>query len=72
MGSVGELSIEDWHTTISVTLSAVFYGTRFALPQMLAQGGGAIVNTASISGLAGDYGAGAYNAAKAGVINLTR
>ena len=37
-----------------------------------AQGGGAIVNTASISGLFGDYGLGAYNAAKAGVINFTR
>ena len=45
---------------------------HFALPQMVAQGGGAIVNTASISGLGGDYGAGAYNAAKAGVVNLTR
>jgi meso-butanediol dehydrogenase / (S,S)-butanediol dehydrogenase / diacetyl reductase len=71
-GPVGELSIEDWHKTISVTLSAVFYGMRFALPQMVAQGGGVIVNTASISGLAGDYGVGAYNAAKAGVVNLTR
>ncbi|SRR5579885_1264121 len=69
---LGELSVEDWHKTISVTLSGVFYGMRFALPQMVAQGGGVIVNTASISGLAGDYGAGAYNAAKAGVVNLTR
>jgi len=72
MGPVGEISIEDWHKTISVTLSGVFYGMRFALPQMVAQGGGVIVNTASISGLGGDYGAGAYNAAKAGVVNLTR
>jgi meso-butanediol dehydrogenase / (S,S)-butanediol dehydrogenase / diacetyl reductase len=72
MGPVGQLSIEDWHQTISVTLSGVFYGMRFALPQMVAQGGGVIVNTASISGLFGDYGAGAYNAAKAGVVNLTR
>jgi meso-butanediol dehydrogenase/(S,S)-butanediol dehydrogenase/diacetyl reductase len=39
---------------------------------MRKQGGGAIVNTASISGLAGDYGMAAYNAAKAGVVNLTR
>ena len=39
---------------------------------MRAQGGGAIVNTASISGLRADYGIVAYNAAKAGVINLTR
>jgi meso-butanediol dehydrogenase / (S,S)-butanediol dehydrogenase / diacetyl reductase len=72
MGPVGKLSIEDWNTTITIVLSAVFYGMRFALPQMVLQGGGVIVNTASISGLAGDYGAGAYNAAKAGVVNLTR
>src|SRR5260370_40479999 len=45
---------------------------RYGLPEMVAQAGGAIVNTASISGLAGDYHAGAYNAAKAGVVNLTR
>jgi short-subunit dehydrogenase len=39
---------------------------------MKGQGGGAIVNTASISGLSGDWGLAAYNAAKAAVINLTR
>ena len=39
---------------------------------MLAQGGGAIVNTASISGLGGDYGFTAYNAAKGAVINYTK
>jgi len=72
MGPVGEMPIEGWHKTLAVTLSGVFYGMRYALPQLLAQGGGAIVNTASISGLGGDYGAGAYNAAKAGVVNLTR
>jgi meso-butanediol dehydrogenase/(S,S)-butanediol dehydrogenase/diacetyl reductase len=71
-GAVGEMSIEGWHKTINVTLSGVFYGMRYAIPQMLAQGGGAIVNTASISGLGGDYRMGAYNAAKGGVINLTR
>ena len=71
-GPVGEMPLEGWHKTLSVTLTGVFYGMHFALPQMVAQGGGAIVNTASISGLGGDYGAGAYNAAKAGVVNLTR
>jgi meso-butanediol dehydrogenase/(S,S)-butanediol dehydrogenase/diacetyl reductase len=71
-GPIGETPIDGWQKTLSVTLSGVFYGMRFALPQMVAQGGGVIVNTASISGLGGDYGAGAYNAAKAGVINLTR
>jgi len=71
-GPVGEMSIEGWNRTIAVTLSAVFYGMHFALPLMVAQGGGAIVNTASISGIRADYAMGAYNAAKAGVINLTR
>jgi meso-butanediol dehydrogenase/(S,S)-butanediol dehydrogenase/diacetyl reductase len=69
---VGEMPVDGWQRAIAVTLSGVFYGMRFALPQMVAQGGGAIVNTASVSGLAGDYMLGAYNAAKAGVINLTR
>jgi meso-butanediol dehydrogenase/(S,S)-butanediol dehydrogenase/diacetyl reductase len=39
---------------------------------MLTQGGGAIVNTASVSGVAGDFGLGPYNASKAGVVNMTR
>jgi meso-butanediol dehydrogenase / (S,S)-butanediol dehydrogenase / diacetyl reductase len=71
-GPVSEMPLAGWDKTLSVTLSAVFYGMHYALPHMVAQGGGAIVNTASISGLGGDYGAGAYNAAKAGVANLTR
>jgi meso-butanediol dehydrogenase / (S,S)-butanediol dehydrogenase / diacetyl reductase len=69
---IGEMPVESWQRAIAVTLSGVFYGMRFALPQMVAQGGGVIVNTASVSGLAADYLLGAYNAAKAGVINLTR
>ena len=69
---VGDMPIEAWQRAIAVSLSGVFYGMRFALPQMVAQGGGAVVNTASVSGLAADYMLGAYNAAKAGVINLTR
>ncbi|HXZ88599.1 MAG TPA: glucose 1-dehydrogenase [Candidatus Binataceae bacterium] len=71
-GVVGETSIEGWQKTIAVTLSGVFYGMHFALPQMVRQGGGTVVNTASISGLGGDYGMCAYNAAKGGVVNLTR
>jgi meso-butanediol dehydrogenase/(S,S)-butanediol dehydrogenase/diacetyl reductase len=71
-GPVGEMPIDGWLKTLAVTLSGVFYGMRFAIPQMVNQGGGVIVNTASISGLFGDYRLGAYNAAKAGVINLTR
>jgi meso-butanediol dehydrogenase/(S,S)-butanediol dehydrogenase/diacetyl reductase len=61
-----------WDYTIQVGLTAVMQATRAALPVMREQGGGAIVNTASISGLFADYGIAAYNVMKAGVVNLTR
>jgi meso-butanediol dehydrogenase/(S,S)-butanediol dehydrogenase/diacetyl reductase len=61
-----------WNHMIEVGLTAVFRAMKRVLPVMRAQGSGAIVNTASISGLRADYGIPAYNAAKAGVINLTR
>lgn len=61
-----------WDNMIDLGLSAVFKAIKAAIPVMRKTGGGAIVNTASISGLRADYGIAAYNAAKAGVINLTR
>src|SRR5262245_22968680 len=61
-----------WTHVIELTLTGVFRATRRAIPEMLKRGGGAIVNTASISGLFADFAIGAYNAAKAGVVNLTR
>ncbi len=61
-----------WTHTIEVGLTGVFRATKRAIPELLKRGGGAIVNTASISGLFADFAIGAYNAAKAGVINLTR
>jgi meso-butanediol dehydrogenase/(S,S)-butanediol dehydrogenase/diacetyl reductase len=70
--STPQLSTEEWQRCLAVNLSAVFYACHAAIPQMQRQGGGVIVNTASVSGLAGDYGCGAYNAAKAAVINYTR
>lgn len=72
MGLVGAFMPEAWRRSLDVTLNGVFYGMHVALPLMARQGGGAIVNTASVSGLAADYGMSAYNAAKAAVINLTR
>ena len=45
---------------------------KIALGPMLQQGKGAIINTASVSGLAGDYTLGVYNAVKAGVVNISR
>ncbi|MBI4608268.1 MAG: SDR family oxidoreductase [Candidatus Rokubacteria bacterium] len=72
IGQIEHLTLEGWNRTLAVNLTATFLGMRHALPVMRAQGGGAIVNTASISGLAGDFGLAAYNAAKAAVVNLTR
>ena len=72
LAPVGEIDEAVWVHTIELGLSGVFRAMKRAIPELLKGGGGAIVNTASISGLYADYAIGAYNAAKAGVINLTR
>ena len=73
IGSFGnsvELSPAEWENVIAVDLHSVFYACHFAIPHM--RPGSAIVNTASISGIGGDYRFAAYNAAKGAVINYTR
>ena len=72
VGLVHETTLESWNRVIAVTLTSTFLGLKYAIPIMRASGGGAVINTASISGIHGDYGMASYNAAKAGVINLTR
>jgi meso-butanediol dehydrogenase / (S,S)-butanediol dehydrogenase / diacetyl reductase len=67
-----DLPEETWDKLFAINVSAVFYACRVAVPLMRTFGGGAIVNVASISGLAGDYGFTAYNASKGAVINYTR
>ena len=57
---------------ISVNLKGVWLCMRYELPQMMAQGSGAIVNTASILGLVGSKGVAAYVASKHGVAGLTK
>ncbi|TMQ28048.1 MAG: SDR family oxidoreductase [Candidatus Rokuibacteriota bacterium] len=69
---LGDLDERVWTHTIELGLTGVFRAMKRAIPEMLARGGGAIVNTASISGLFADFAIAAYNTAKAGVINLTR
>jgi NAD(P)-dependent dehydrogenase (short-subunit alcohol dehydrogenase family) len=70
-GTVDEMAVEDWHDVLSVNLTGVMYGSRAAMPH-LKQGGGSIVNVASIYGLVGAHAAPAYAAAKGGVVNFTR
>ncbi len=71
-GQTPDLAPEAWQAIIAVDLHSVFYGCRAAIPHLRKAGGGVIINTASISGLRGDYGLAAYNAAKGGVVNYTR
>jgi meso-butanediol dehydrogenase/(S,S)-butanediol dehydrogenase/diacetyl reductase len=71
-GKTPDLDLEVWRAVLETNLYSVFYGCRAAIPRLRAAGGGAIVNTASISGLHGDYGLSAYNASKGGLVNYTR
>ena len=64
----------DWDTTLAINLSGVYYGCKHAAETMAAQGGGSIINLASVLGLVG-VGASEvdpYVAAKHGVVGLTR
>jgi len=63
---------ERWHQVIAVNLTGVWLCMKYELQQMLKQGGGAIVNTASAAGLVGLVGNAAYVASKHGVVGLTR
>ena len=71
-GGVDTLSTADWHANFSTTVDGTFFGTRTAMRLMKDQGGGAIVNIASICGLFGTAWMAGYSAAKAAVINFSR
>jgi NAD(P)-dependent dehydrogenase (short-subunit alcohol dehydrogenase family) len=62
---------EEWERVIAVNLSGVFWVARAAVRQMLGQGGGVIINIASVAGLVPFPGRAAYNASKGGVVALT-
>lgn len=70
-GSVVDCSVEDWQKIRAVDIDGVVYCAKFALPELI-KTKGCIVNTASVSGLGGDWGAAFYCAAKGAVANLTR
>jgi NAD(P)-dependent dehydrogenase (short-subunit alcohol dehydrogenase family) len=70
--ATGDYSIAGWDKVIAINLSSVFYCMRYQIPAMLENGGGAIVNMASILGQVGFASAPAYVAAKHGVVGLTK
>lgn len=69
---VADFNLKDWHQIIDINLSGVFHAMRRQLPALLASGGGAIINIASIMSQAGFAGHAGYTAAKHGVLGLTR
>jgi 3-hydroxybutyrate dehydrogenase len=69
---VEQFPVESWDKIIALNLSAVFHGTRLALPGMRKRNWGRIVNIASVHGLVGSTGKAAYVAAKHGVVGLTK
>ena len=72
MAPTAECSEENWDRTIAVNLKGVWLCMRHEIPQMLAQGGGAIVNCASVAGLVGFANLPAYCASKGGIVQLTK
>jgi len=69
-GPIAETSVEDFNQSIALLLGGTFLGIKFSLPLM--QGGGTIINIASVASFVGGYGAPAYTAAKFGVVGLTK
>lgn len=73
LGALEDMSLEDWNWTISLCLTSTFLAMKHEIPVMKANGGGTIVNTASMSGRIFTASAPAsYSAAKAGVIHLSQ
>lgn len=69
---IDEISPDDWDRTMGLLLRSVAMGVRYAAPLLAKRGGGAIVNTSSVSALGSGYAPTAYSTAKAGVLHLTK
>jgi NAD(P)-dependent dehydrogenase (short-subunit alcohol dehydrogenase family) len=72
MAPTADCTEENWDRVVNIDLKGVWLCMKYEIPQMLQQGGGAIVNTASVAGLVGFQGIPAYVASKHGVNGLTK
>jgi acetoacetyl-CoA reductase len=70
--SFKKMSYEEWHKVIDTNLSSVFNTCKIALPAMLEQKYGRIINISSVIGQSGGFGQANYAAAKAGLIGFTK
>lgn len=69
---VTQVPEEEWDHLIDVNLKGVFLGCKYAIPEMARQGGGSIINTASVAGLRGYGWLSTYCASKGGVVMMTK
>ena len=67
-----KLTSEDWRAVIETNLNSVFYCTHSAIPHLIEQGGGKVINVSSIVALSGNIGQTNYTAAKGGLISFTK
>jgi len=72
MQGVGELSDDIWRRVLSINLDGPMFASRKAIPHMIAQGSGSIINTASTAGISGAAAGAAYTASKHALVGLTR
>lgn len=71
-GSILDVSVDDWCQVLNVNLTGAFLCAKYCVPEMSKRGGGAIINVASVQGLATGQGNAAYSASKGGLIALTK
>jgi len=69
---LADLDTAEWDRVIDVNLKGVFLGIKYAVPHMMEQGGGVIINTASVLGFKGMKYQAPYNASKGGIVLLTK
>jgi NAD(P)-dependent dehydrogenase (short-subunit alcohol dehydrogenase family) len=71
-GTVVELERADWDRAVNVMVRSHFLACKYAIPHMIQNGGGSIINTASVHGYLAAARSAVYEASKAAVINLSR
>lgn len=72
LNATADMSLEGWKNIIDINLNGVFYGCKYAIQQMVKNGGGAIVNMGSIHSITGVLGSVGYAASKHAVLGITR
>jgi NAD(P)-dependent dehydrogenase (short-subunit alcohol dehydrogenase family) len=69
---LADMSEDQWNGMVALNLTSAWLGMKHAIPYLIANGGGSIISTASVSAFMGMVGQAAYGAAKGGIVQLTR